>query len=325
MIIDGDNALHRMMHVPAYAAMETDGTAIGAALGFLLSMRKVIDMFKPKHATVVWDGEDSFRLKSYPAYKSNRQPKTETERVEKALRRVKFTAQKFILNRIIPLLGCRVAEMRTFEGDDIIAGLAAVIMKRNEALTIVTDDIDLCQLINPKCQVYRPVAQSLVTGKELLETAGVSRACDVPWSKAIQGDKSDGISGVRGWGEVHTKAFIQAARATLGAAGGNDIENGKPQQLTAEMLKQLAALGSSANHKNLHDRFQIVTDNLKLVDLAQSPIHERVTELEEIMDAPVHHDEDSAHRLMLHAGMIGGEGSRIDGFFGWVTPFRVLR
>jgi 5'-3' exonuclease len=73
LLIDGPNVFIRCF--AAYPSMSTNGAQMGGAVGFVKTMRGIIDLLQPKRVIVAWEGGGSARRRAlYSEYKQNRRP-----------------------------------------------------------------------------------------------------------------------------------------------------------------------------------------------------------------------------------------------------------
>lgn len=159
---------------------------------------------------LVWDGYNSWRFNAYPDYKKGRSASAfEDDEQKKEFYRIKDMAIKHINKETnIKQIG-----IREFEADDVISYYVHKRMKRNEneAIVIVSNDSDFYQLLK-KNVVIRKV------GKKSDEMSYgrywfVNKYGILPelWScfKALSGDSSDNIPGVKGIGEVRALNILK--------------------------------------------------------------------------------------------------------------------
>ena len=89
--------------------------------------------------------------------------------------------------------------MEKLEADDIIAYLAQEATRNKKKVTIISSDKDFLQMINEYVEVYAPVKKKVYTAQNTKEEIKV-----IPENynlvKALLGDNSDGLRGVKGLG-----------------------------------------------------------------------------------------------------------------------------
>ena len=157
-------------------------------------LERILEDTKPKYALVAFDkGKETFRHKSYEAYKGTRD-KTPTELVE----------QFGYVRELIESYGIKYEEHLDYEADDIIGSYAKIAEKAGLEVIIVSGDKDLTQLASDNITVYytkRGVTEiDYYTPEFINEKYGLTPQQIVDM-KGLMGDKSDNIPGIPGVGE----------------------------------------------------------------------------------------------------------------------------
>jgi len=193
IIIDGNALVHRSFHALPPTMATKKGVMVNAVYGFTNVLLKAIREFKPEYIALTMDKKGpTFRHKEYKEYKAKRVKAP--DELYKQIPLVKKIAQAFA----IPIY-----EMVGFEADDLIGTIARTVDGQVEKI-IVTGDLDTLQLVNDHTKVYtmsRGLSDSVT-----YDTAAVkNRFSLIPEQmidfKALRGDPSDNIPGVRGIGE----------------------------------------------------------------------------------------------------------------------------
>lgn len=203
LIFDGHAILHRAYHaLPPLTNKK--GELTNAVYGFLLVMFKVLKEFEPKYVAVCFDTEKAtFRDQLYKEYKANR---AETEDALKM--------QIPMIQGILQALNVVVVERDGFEADDCIGSLVSIGKKDfpDSKIVIVTGDMDTLQLVDDRVSVYalrKGMSDTvLMSADAVQERYGVKPLEVVDW-KALRGDASDNIPGVKGIGEKTATELIQ--------------------------------------------------------------------------------------------------------------------
>ena len=196
ILIDGNNFLFRSFFATMYTGniMKTkDSFPTNALYGFVRMLNKIIEEEKPSYMVVAFDIGKNFRELKYPFYKEGRD---ETPHELK----VQFPKAKELLNA----MGIKYLELEPYEADDIIGTLVKLIEEDdNFDATIISSDKDLLQLINFETDVKLLKKDSYIRYDELTfkEEYGMDpiKIIDL---KALMGDASDNIPGVKGVGEI---------------------------------------------------------------------------------------------------------------------------
>lgn len=202
LVIDAMNMLIRSFSL--LKAMSPTGHHIGGLVGFLRSLGYVTRIFDPTRVIVVWDGKggSANRKNIDPNYKANRA----TSRIThwglydtKAEETEALIGQLFRTKDYLECLPLQQIMMEKLEADDIIAYLAQQADKNNKKITIISSDKDFLQMVNKNIEVYAPVKKKTFTADNIEEELKV-----IPQNynivKALLGDNSDGLKGVKGLG-----------------------------------------------------------------------------------------------------------------------------
>ena len=195
ILVDGNNLLFRSFYATAYQGVimkNSKGFPTNALYGFINMMNKIIQEEMPSYIMVAFDKGKTFRHDKYEEYKAGRSEMPDELRMQ-------FPKAKEVLDA----MGIQHFEIDNYEADDIIGTLSLEVEKRDDFVaTIVSSDKDLLQLISDKV-VVKLLKQSghiMMTKEEFIKTYQVLpiRMIDL---KALMGDASDHIPGVKGIGE----------------------------------------------------------------------------------------------------------------------------
>ncbi len=202
LIIDGNSILNRayygirMLNAP-------DGTPTNAVYGFLNILFKYLEEDMPDYLCVAFDvKEKTFRHKMYDLYKAQRKPAPED-----------FLVQLPIMKEVLSAMNCVCLEKGGYEADDIIGTVSRLCEEKNIECSILTGDKDDLQLASEKVKVKLVVSRmgstttTVYDADEVVEKYGVTPTefIDV---KALMGDSSDNIPGVKGIGEKTAFSLI---------------------------------------------------------------------------------------------------------------------
>ena len=180
----------------------TTGEPTWAVYGYANSLLHVLDELRPTHIIAAWDGPGpTFRHDADVNYKATRPPMPDDLRPQ--VERVRELLEAFR----IPVM-----QAPGFEADDVLGTLSAQAAEQGVETIIVTLDNDSVQLVGPRVKVYmyRPYQRDYILYDEaaVRERWGFEPAQMVDY-KALVGDTSDNIPGVRGIGEKGAKALIE--------------------------------------------------------------------------------------------------------------------
>ncbi len=196
LTIDGNNLVHRVFHIANTLPYSSENFHIYM---FLNSIKSYVNMYQPDKVFCVWDEKidkiANKRIDILPEYKSTR-----NKEKNNAVHQKNDIIKEFLL-----LMGIPSILPREYEADDVIA-----IINKNIAHSkhiIVTVDRDLCQLINNTTVVYdaiRKIEININNFSEHLKCPINQFLC----VKAISGDKSDNIPGIKGFGKKKIKKYL---------------------------------------------------------------------------------------------------------------------
>jgi len=201
ILIDANALVHRAFHaLPPLTTRK--GELVNAVYGFSSVLLKVLNEMKPDYVAAAFDlAAPTFRHIEYEEYKAKR-PKAPDELYEQ-IPRAKEVLQAFS----IPIL-----EKEGFEADDIIGTLAKKFTKNDVETLVITGDLDTLQLVNNKIKVYtmkKGLVDTVIYGKrEVEERYGLKPEQMIDY-KALRGDPSDNIPGVKGIGEKGACALLK--------------------------------------------------------------------------------------------------------------------
>ncbi len=201
VLVDGHALVYRAYHALPPMSNARTGEQTNAAYGFASMLFKVLQEIKPDAVAVAFDrAAPTFRHLEYEQYKATRQSQPEDLRPQ--FKRVR---------QIVDALGIPVYEIDGFEADDVLGTLARQAEARGIETTIVTGDTDALQLVSPLTRVLtsrRTFSDTIIYDETAVrERYGLSPAQLVDF-KALKGDPSDNIPGVRGIGEKTAARLI---------------------------------------------------------------------------------------------------------------------
>ncbi len=198
LVLDGNSILNRAFYGIKLLTTK-NGEYTNAIYGFLTMMSKILADTTPDSVAIAFDLKaPTFRHKKYDGYKANRHGMPS-----------ELATQLPIIKEILQLLGYKLIECAGFEADDILGTLARECENTNNECILATGDRDSLQLVSQNVKVRLITTKSVVTYDEdkILEEYGVTpnQLIDI---KAIQGDTSDNIPGVKGIGQKGASELI---------------------------------------------------------------------------------------------------------------------
>ena len=225
LLVDGHSILNRAYYgLPPLTS--PDGTPIGAVYGFLNILLKFCNEESPDYLAVAFDlSTPTFRHKMYKDYKGTRKAMDDDLRV-----------QVPIIKDVLSAMDVAIVTKEGYEADDIIGTIAKKNASDDMQVTILSGDKDLLQLADEHISMKTPKTSKGVTTvthytpEKIEEEFGVTPD-EFVLLKAIMGDSSDNIPGVKGVGPK-TAAPIVSTYHTL----ENVIDN--IDNLSSESLKK---------------------------------------------------------------------------------------
>ena len=197
-IVDGNSIMNRAFF--GVRLLETQsGIYTNAVYGMATMLKRQIEQIKPDYFAVAFDMHaPTFRHKMYDLYKSNRHGMPDELR-----------AQEPYMRELIEKMGAHMIELESYEADDILGTMSSLAEGEGVQTYIFTGDRDSLQLISDNTFVLLATNADAV----LYDTAAFKEKYGVLPSqfvdvKALMGDSSDCIPGVRGIGEKTALSLI---------------------------------------------------------------------------------------------------------------------
>ena len=228
ILVDGNNLLFRSFFATAYQGTimrNSKGFPTNALYGFINMMNRIIKEENPSYIMVAFDKGKTFRHDKYDDYKAGRAAMPDELKLQ-------FPKAKEVLQA----MGIKYYEIDNYEADDIIGTLAKKVDEEDEFIaTIVSSDKDLLQLISDEVVVklLKSNDHIMMTKDEFKNTYGIDpiKMIDL---KALMGDSSDNIPGVKGIGEKTAIKLLTQYKSLDGLYEHIDEIKGK----TKEKLEQ---------------------------------------------------------------------------------------
>lgn len=197
LLVDGNALIYRAFHAFPKEFTAPDGTPTGATFGFSRILFSAIRTLKPTHLAVAFDLKGkTFRDDLYKEYKANRAAMPD-----------ELESQIPLVHKIVETMEAPIFAQENYEADDMIGTISRVVEREHPdtKVIILSGDQDLIQLVTKKTLVYSPgigfKKPTLFTIEAVQEKYGFSPRQMIDY-KALRGDPSDNIPGVKGIGEV---------------------------------------------------------------------------------------------------------------------------
>lgn len=201
LIVDGDNLAHRAYHSTPKSVVGSDGESINAIVGWVSMLQRVWAQEQPRGVFVAWDtlGVDTYRSRLWPPYQTGREFEPSIVR------------QLGMLPELCQTFGFGVGKAAGYEADDLIAAAVAGEVAAGGTCLVFTMDRDAFQLVDERVTVLSPKRGTPVLDRigpaEVVRRLGVLPE-QVPDFKALAGDASDKIPGIRGIGPKGAAALL---------------------------------------------------------------------------------------------------------------------
>ena len=204
LLVDAHALIYR-----AYYAIpnltDPDGNLVNAVYGFSKMVLNAISYFEPEYAAVCFDHpKPTFRHKKFDGYKAQRAKMPDD-----------LIPQIQIVKDVVSALGIPKFEMEGFEADDLIGTVNCKVedLDRQLLTIIVTGDQDSFQLVDDDTHIWMP-ARGKQKGDIEYDAALVEKKLGIkPLQvidlKALMGDNSDNIPGIKGIGPKTAATLIQ--------------------------------------------------------------------------------------------------------------------
>jgi 5'-3' exonuclease len=196
LIIDGNNLVHRAFWIASNQPIFNEHFHVHL---FLTSVKNYVTRYQADVVYCTWDEKVDFQVNKrkelLEEYKGNR----DQER-NKAVH-----SKNHIIKELLEYLGIKNVLPRAYEADDVMA-IFNYLYPEDERI-IITVDKDMCQLIGENTVVYDPIRKVEFNTKNFEELIGYELK-DFVKLKALTGDKSDNIPGIKGFGKVKIAKFL---------------------------------------------------------------------------------------------------------------------
>jgi DNA polymerase-1 len=257
MLVDAMNLFCRFY--VRHPAMSRNGEPMGGVVGTLYALRQYVELMRPTDVVIAWEGGGSLRRRQlFPEYKSHRRP-------DRLNRFYEDDIPNTVENRddqVRALVEClkHVPTCQVYasdcEADDVIAYMRRT-HYRERHVVIISSDRDYYQLIDDNTRIFRPGKKTFVTKTDVLNEFGISPT-NFPLAKALCGDPSDNIPGVKGVG------FKTLARRFPSLSLDDVVEL---DALLSECKSAIEARAKIKVYNAIINSSELIRRNQRLVDL----------------------------------------------------------
>lgn len=242
VLIDGHALAYRMFYALPLESFNTKtGEPTNATYGFTRTLLELIlSQNPPEYLAVSFDVGATFRDDIFADYKGTREkmPDELSQQIER-------------IKQVVAALNIPILELEGYEADDVLGTVARQAKPQGVPVHIITGDRDLLQLVDENTRVELPSRSSqppeLYDETAVLQKLGV-RPDQVVDYKALVGDTSDNIPGVRGVGEktavklLNEYGSLDAIYANLPAikgALGQKLADGRESAYLSQKLARI--------------------------------------------------------------------------------------
>jgi len=203
LAIDGNSIINRAFFGIKLLTTK-DGQYTNGIYGFLNILHKLEQDINPDAVAIAFDlRAKTFRHEMYTEYKGNRKGMPE-----------ELAQQMPVLKEILANLGYVMVSMEGYEADDILGTLAKSATENGHRCYIATGDRDSLQLVNDNVNVVLTTTSMGKSQNIMMDTEAVKEKYSLDVSqlidlKALMGDTSDNIPGVKGVGEKTAVSLLQ--------------------------------------------------------------------------------------------------------------------
>jgi DNA polymerase-1 len=208
--------------------INSKGINTSVAFGFTNTLLEVLQKQKPTHIAVAFDTPGkTFRDEIFKEYKATRQETPEDIR-----------SGIPIVKEIIRGFNIPIVEMEGYEADDIIGTLAAQACTKDFDVFMMTPDKDFGQLVTDCVFLYKPAymgnAVDVLGPKEVCEKWDIENVSQVVDILGLQGDSSDNIPGIPGFGPKTAATLLKKYGTVEGIVAHAEELKGKQKELVLQ-------------------------------------------------------------------------------------------
>ena len=202
MIVDALNQFLRAYIVNP--TLTPNGNPVGGTVGFLKILQKLSRDIKPDKIVICWDGRGGSRRRKLvnKNYKGGRKPLRLNRDIKNLTEEQELQNKIWQQLRLVEYLNnFPITQLVAYEveADDIISFVAQLPDFKDWQKVIVSSDKDFYQLLEDKTIVFRPTQGEILNKNNIVEKFGI-HPTNFALARAIVGDKSDNLEGVKGVG-----------------------------------------------------------------------------------------------------------------------------
>ncbi len=207
LAIDANAIIHRAFHAYPPNLQTEDGLQVNAVYGFTTMLLSALESFHPEYVMCAMDtSEPTFRHEIYPDYKGTRPPTDQS-----------LIDQIPMVEEVLNSFNIPIIKKPGYEADDILGTLSKYTstgkwQDEDMDMYILSGDKDLLQLVREDVYVCLPNGsfKNIVVydSKKVKEKYGYTPEQVVDY-KAMVGDSSDNIPGIKGVGDKTATSLLE--------------------------------------------------------------------------------------------------------------------
>ena len=279
LAIDGNSIMNRAFYGIKLLS-NSKGQFTNALTGFMNIYLKEIGEVKPDCVAVAFDLKaPTFRHKANAAYKANRKGMPE-----------ELAQQMPVIKELLGDLGIKIVQCEGYEADDILGTLSKAAADSGNECYILTGDRDSFQLVSDRVTVRLATTKEtkIYTPDRIMEEYGVTPRQMIE-VKALMGDTSDNISGVKGIGEKTALSLIKQegdvktlyehlADIKLTPSVRTKLENGHQDAIDSRFLAEICLEAPGEEVTEFYKLGEVDTEKTKalLADLEMMRLIDRL-------------------------------------------------
>ncbi|HNW23311.1 MAG TPA: DNA polymerase I [Candidatus Dojkabacteria bacterium] len=236
LAIDANAIVHRAFHAYPSTLQTSEGIQVNAVYGFTVMLLEALKIFGPKYVLCAMDTHaPTFRHEIFTEYKATRKP-TDLSLID----------QFPLVEEILKAFNIPVIKREGYEADDILGTISKYVSegqwsKEDLDLYILSGDRDLLQLINERTYVCLPNGNFknivVYNSQKTKEKYGYLPEQVIDY-KALVGDPSDNIPGIKGIGDKTALQLLEKYGALDGIYKHINEVEGRSRTLIAEGIEQ---------------------------------------------------------------------------------------
>jgi DNA polymerase-1 len=201
VLIDGHALVYRAYFALPSTMATSQGELTNAVFGFASMLLNVLRDEQPDYIAVAFDVGRTFRHDEYAEYKANRAEMPDD-----------LSIQFQRIHELLETFHIPIYSAENYEADDVLAALVEQVSDKGVETLIVTGDTDTFQLIGPRVRVMAPrrtFGDTVIYDEEgIRQRYGLEPKQLIDY-KALTGDTSDNVPGVRGVGDKTATRLLE--------------------------------------------------------------------------------------------------------------------